>query len=537
MARLDAFLAAADSYLPEESPLERYYADPAAFAIDLIDWSGTDGLAPYQVDILDALKTSRRVSVRGPHGLGKSALSAVCVLWFALTRDAAGVDWKCCTTAGAWRQLENVLWPEITKWSRCLRWEQIGRKPFNHGELLTMRLQLRHGRAFAVASDTPSLIEGVHGDSILYVFDESKSISVDTFNSAEGAFSANNPGGLPEAFAMCTSTPGEPSGHFHAIHTKKPGLEQWWTRHVTLTECMAAKRVAPSWADDLKRQWGEDSALYANRVLGEFHTADQDGVIKLESVEAAIDRYLEAKREGTLPTEVTHVGVDVARSGEDKTCLALRAGDAIIELRYSSHQNLMATTGRVVGVLGAHPTAQAVVDVIGIGSGVVDRLREQKQAVEAFNASAGTKAKDRSGELGFVNVRAAAWWHLRELLEAEDSQIILPPDDALIGDLTTPHWKMTSAGKVQLESKDEIRRRIRRSTDSGDAVVQAFWSEPTVKGPRLVFAGRWDRRPGGEIERDVTDKKSDDDAAFERLLARKRRARDSGLQDWGARPW
>jgi len=90
-----------------------------------------------------------------------------------------------------------------------------------------------------------------------------------------------------------------------------------------------------------------------------------------------------------------------------------------------------------------------------------------------------TEARDRSGELGFANKRSAAWWAMRELLDpAADSVIALPPDDLLTGDLTAPHWRVMSGGHIQVEGKDEIRKRLGRSTDDGDAVVMAFWRKP-----------------------------------------------------------
>jgi hypothetical protein len=94
----------------------------------------------------------------------------------------------------------------------------------------------------------------------------------------------------------------------------------------------------------------------------------------------------------------------------------------------------------------------------------------------AFNAAEGTDRKDRSGELGFTNLRGGGWWNLRELLDPAFAPILaLPPDDRLTGDLTAPHWRVMSGGRIQVESKDDIRKRIGRSTDDGDAVVQATW--------------------------------------------------------------
>lgn len=335
----------------------RWLHDPAAFAQEAITWPAGQGLTAYQAEILRQLPLRRRLAVRGPHGLGKTAVNAIAVLWFAFTRDAAGIDWKAATTAGAWRQLEHYLWPEIHKWARRLRWDVLGRPPLNERtELLALNLKLRHGAAFAVASDQPSLIEGVHADSVLYVFDEAKSISADLFDAAEGAFSAARADGLPEAFAIVQSTPGEPAGRFYELHKRQPGLEDWWVRHVTLAEGIAAGRVATDWAAQRARQWGPDSALYHNRVLGDFASSDEDGVIPLAWVEAAVDRWRawdeNGRPDGGSPRVV---GVDVARSGADQTVLALRSGWVVEELRRTHLEDTMITTGRVRGLLDAPP--------------------------------------------------------------------------------------------------------------------------------------------------------------------------------------
>jgi hypothetical protein len=171
------------------------------------------------------------------------------------------------------------------------------------------------------------------------------------------------------------------------------------------------------------------------------------------------------------------VGVDPARTGIDKTIIAVRYGPLISELRPTALEDTMQTAGRVRGVLDSlGKGAVAVVDVIGIGAGVVDRLREQKFHTIGFNAGASTKRKDAAGELGFLNARSAAWWNIRELLDpANGHGLMLPPDDRMIGDLTAPHWQVMSGGKIKVESKDDIRKRIGRSTDHGDAIIHAFW--------------------------------------------------------------
>jgi hypothetical protein len=466
--------------------VSRYYHDPLAFAADCIDWRDLDGLTTYQTEIIGGLPSAKRMAVRGPHGLGKSAIAALTVLWFALTRDAAGTDWKIVTTAGAWRQLSAYLWPEIHKWSGRIRWDRVRDQPFTRAELLNLNLRLSHGAATAAACTNPALIEGAHADALLFIYDESKAIPASTFDACEGAFS-----GTGEALALALSTPGAPAGRFYDIHSRRPGYEDWAARHVTLAEAIAAGRIDHDWAEQRSLQWGDQSSIYVNRVLGEFHAGDEDSVIPLAWAEAAVERWHDwaaaGKRDGGWPRTV---GVDVARSGEDRTVLAVRHGPVITELRVSSKEDTMQTTGRVMAVLAGHEEAiTPVVDVIGIGSGVVDRLREQDVPVVAFNASEATKRKDITQELSYLNCRAGAWWNLREMLDPSGGpDVCLPDDEQLLSELSAPQWVITSGGKIQVESKDKVRERLGRSTDHADATIQAFWVTETGARPT---ARRW----------------------------------------------
>lgn len=493
------FAVAADILDPPEDGVIQYYNDPAGFILDCFRWKEDQEPTPYQLEVAGRLVEEKRISVRGPHGLGKTTLSAQIVLWFALTRDAAGDDWKALTTASVWRQLEKFLWPEIHKWARLLNWDAVGRAPFQDRELLDMAIKLRTGSAFAVASDDPAKMEGAHGDQLLYIYDEAKTIPPETYDATEGAFSGAGADTEAEAFAMANSTPGEPNGRFYDIQKRKPGTEDWSVRAVSKEEVIAAGRMSEDWAEQRRKQWGVESAVYVNRVLGEFASSEENTVIPLSWVEKANERWQKLYDEEAPIGALNNVGADIARSGKDKTVLALRCGAVLKELIRYSRQGTMETTGKIAGKV-RDTDARATVDVIGIGAGVVDRLREQGFDVEAFNAAQRTDMLDASGELGFVNCRAASWWNLRELLDpdSEFQPIALPPDDMLTGDLTAPHWRVMSGGRIQVESKEDIIKRLGRSTDDGDAVVMAFWPgqpedreelvedyEPVTIGPEL----------------------------------------------------
>lgn len=206
-------------------------------------------LTSYQEDILRTLVTHRRIAVRGPHGLGKTTLSAIVVLWAVATSTT---DTKIVTTASAWRQLTKFTWPEIRKWASKADWDKLGIKIRIGKELLELSIKLPNREAFAVASDNPALIEGAHASRLVYVFDEAKAIPIGTWDAAEGAFSGAGGDTVNEAYALAISTPGESSGRFYDIHARKAGLEDWAVRHVTLQEAVAAGRISSEWADVLR---------------------------------------------------------------------------------------------------------------------------------------------------------------------------------------------------------------------------------------------------------------------------------------------
>jgi hypothetical protein len=451
--------------------IARWRDSPTAWAHDVLNVR----LAGYQSEILDALPVHRRVAVKGPHGLGKSFSGALLVNWFATTRDMMGKDWKIITTASAWRHLEVYLWPEIHKWADRIDFTSLGRAPYNRRtELLDLRLKLRYGAATAVASNQPERIEGAHAEELLYLLDEAKIVPPATWDSIEGAFSNAGPDTADNAYAFAMSTPGAPAGRFYDIHRRAPGYEDWWTKSVTLEEAVAGGRISRAWAEQRALQWGRDSAVYHNRVLGEFHASDEDSVIPLAWLEAANERWYEWDRAGR-PAQggPLWVGVDVGRGG-DESVLAHRDGPALWLDGWRS-RDTMNTVAMLQGL-----DERPIIDVIGVGAGVYDRAREVGLKAIAYVGSGKTQVRERSRKLGFANVRSAAYWNLRELLDpAFEPTLMLPPDDLLTSDLTTPHWQVTTGvpPKIQVEKKEDVVAKLGRSPDRGDAVAMSFWAD------------------------------------------------------------
>ena len=447
----------------------------------------------YQADGLEALVGNGRLAVRSPHGVGKTTLAAWALLWFALTRDG-DVDWKIPVTASNWRQVKNYLWPEVHKWVRRIRWDVVGRTPFVEGqELLALNLNLNTGSAFGMVSSDPAFLEGAHATSLFFIYDEAKAIPVPFWDAAEGAFT----GGSDEILVLAISTPGDEQGRFYDIHARKQGYEDWATFHISKDMAIASGQMSREWAQQRERQWGKDSAVYQNRVEGNFADSAEDSVIPLAWVELAISRWHDWQDRGGEYEKFTGTGVDVSlgQPNSDEIIFAMcyddyKIGSLDVMNRGDIDTMLMQVAGRVVALYEAKGGI-ASVDVIGIGAGVVQRAKEQGVPVIGFNAAAGTKFKDQTDTWRFRNLRSAGWWMLRELLDPETGvDVALPDDPKLIGDLTTPKFRYTSGGRIEVESKEKIYERLRRSTDRADAAIHILCKQLVEQPKKKVVSGR-----------------------------------------------
>jgi len=208
--------------------------------------------------------------------------------------------------------------------------------------------------------------------------------------------------------------------------------------------------------------------------------ADPWQVVPTDWVKAAQARW----RSRPKPkTPMDTIGVDPARGGRDETVLSPRHGGWFAEQAVrpgSETPDGPTVAALVVSILRGG--ALANVDVIGIGAAVYDHLKGNGISVKAMNGAEASQARDRSGSLGFVNKRAEWWWRMREALDPDyGEEIAMPPDRKLLVDLCTPKWRLAARG-IQVESKEEIVKRIARSPDRGDAAVYALAADPPKRG-------------------------------------------------------
>lgn len=221
--------------------------------------------------------------------------------------------------------------------------------------------------------------------------------------------------------------------------------------------------------------------LRTQLLKGDFHISLEDNpwqIIPTLWIELAQARWRE-RGKPNLP--LSALGVDIARGGKDKTVIAPRYGNWFDELK--KYPGTMTPDGdsAAIYVAQAHKDNAAVnMDIIGVGTAAYDATIKLGIAVNGVNFAEGSTATDKSGKFKFANLRAEAYWKFREALDPKTGDdIALPPDPELKADLCAPRWELTARG-IKVESKEEIIQRLRRSPDSGDAVVLSHILAPLI---------------------------------------------------------
>lgn len=413
---------------------------------------GMHPLEPWQARVFKAIRDGeRRISIRSGHGCKKSATLSILVLWGLCCHQ----DCKIPVVAGGESQLKDTIWPEISKWARRLP-EPLRLQIEVQAERVV--IVARPEEAFAVARvasiSNPQAMAGFHAGFLMFLVDEASAVSEAAYEVAQGALST------PGAIAILAGNPSKASGFFHATHTTL--RERWWTIKVSSEDVPAAR----GHIEDVIAAYGRNSNAYRVRVEGEFPTNDDDVVIPLAWVESAVDRQV-------APMRVMPVwGVDAARFGDDRSTLAKRQGNVLLE-PITVWQNLstMQLAGRIAQLYDAVPMderpAEILVDVIGIGAGVVDRLDELGLPVRGVNVAESPSVDDQ-----FMRLRDELYWKMRKWFE--DRACRIPRDEGLIAELCAPLYDFTSAGKMYVESKKDLKKRGLRSPDKSDALMLTF---------------------------------------------------------------
>jgi hypothetical protein len=449
------------------------------------------------------------------------------------------------TTAPTARQVASILWRYIQR-AHNLAKERGFTIP---GQILSSPIPSWkiNGELVGIGQKPPdkedSAFQGFHAEKILVVIDEACGVDRSIWDAVDSLVTNES------SRVLAIGNPTDPASHFRQVCSPESPLGEKWnkiridalrsplmteeacSRYPRLVEYMKEEGipfateevsptlqktlVGPTWVYESMVGWGKDSSLFKSKVRAEFPETSSEGVIPLAWAEAAMARW-EKWRDGTYIIDPDTeepvcliepraqqigeivIGADISDGGEDETVAAIRQGEVIRELIAFPSKDPLTTADDLQVIAAKHgaPTnAKYIVDGIGVGSGVVAKLRRDSQDTYAFIAAANSGRKDTTQKMSFINDRAAAWWNLREILNPArkgGAVAAFPRDDKLLAELTCPRFD-TQPGtpKYKIEKKEDIRTRLGRSTDRADAVIQAFWLPSAVPGPEELKDNAW----------------------------------------------
>lgn len=435
---------------------------------------------PWQKEALEYVASGDRLTVRSGHGVGKSAFDAWVIIWFISTRTPC----KVLVTAPSMPQLRDVLWMEIKHWIDQMPGPLRSQYQIHSSEQ-DLRVALVGSQSFAAGrtarKESPESMQGFHSPNLLVVGDEASGIEDIVFEVIQGALSS------PNSKCVLTSNPTKRSGYFYETHVTL--TEIWKSMRVG---CQESTLMSPTYIEEVATSFGIESNAYRIRVMGEFPTDDDDALFPQSLLESAVIRDI-PKDEGYEPVW----GLDVARFGDDLSALCKRQHNRLMEpIKTWKGRDTMEMAAIIWNEYesSAQKPSEIIVDAVGLGAGVYDRLREMGMPARAVNVGESPSAKER-----YRNLRAELYWRAREWFTSLLVQI--PDDSAFIAELSRLKYK-SPTGKLEIERKEDMKKRGLKSPDRADAFVLTFagMDRRGVVNTRY-FHNKYKKRPSSWITR------------------------------------
>lgn len=484
-----------------------------------------------QIEIAESVRDHRVTTVRSCHAAGKSFIAACIAIWYISAHPESIV----VTTAPTWRQVKDILWRNInTRYSKA-KIPLGGDTPNMTGWQIAS-----NWFAIGVSSKDPDKIQGYHAESgnLLVICDEAAGIDEPIFEgidailtsekcrkleignptSSSGTFRDNHKPGAPTNKIKISAfdTPNFVANNIRNEDDLIQAMKEVKRGERKIVE-VADYLLGPSRVYEWLKKWGVNSPLYQARVRAEFPDVGENNLIplswieaactderlekvlglklkhpnildvgehKFEQVEAENDRLRKEAMEQYITSRNTVRGVDVARFGSDSTVITPRWGRIMGQQKTYHKEDTMQTAGRVWPQVKNLPTDLTAIDVIGVGSGVVDRLHELvretgknefAQIIGVNVALPASEVPKELGEMQYANKRAELYWTLREWFESAEIYLLPdedgnPPED-LMAELSAIEYKFLG-GKIYIEEKQEMKKRLHgQSPDHADSVM------------------------------------------------------------------
>ncbi len=444
--------------------IKLYRKNPVLFAKEVVCFTPDE----WQSGVLMDVATAPKVSVRSGQGVGKTSIEAVIALWFLSCFPMSRV----VATAPTARQLNDVLWAELSKWiskspllKALLKWTKTKVEVRGYSE-----------RWFATArtATTAENMQGFHEDNMLFIIDEASGVSDEIIEAILGTLSGKN-----NKLLMC-GNPTKTSGVFFDSHNRDRALFK--TYRVSSLDC---PRTNKENINAMLEKYGRNSNFARVRIYGDFPEQEDDVFITLSALERSANTVIDEK-----PVPVTvRIGCDVARYGDDKTIIGVKVDEKVSFYEKAQGQDTMRTADNIAlcykKLIDRYSQYKGkiivTVDDGGVGGGVVDRLRRICKAdpktygrMKVVPVKFGMRIRHRY----YYDTTTYMMAVVKELLsdtdkngEAKPIELVLPKYDDLIAQLSCRKYTMTENSVIKIESKKEMKARGLPSPDEADCVL------------------------------------------------------------------
>lgn len=448
--------------------------DPDRWARVAWDWgmgelSDYDGPREWQTDINHAIRDHLanpatryqplQIAVASGHGIGKSAEMGMLSNW-AMSCFA---DAKIVTTANTEGQLRTKTAPEIGKWHRMsLTSHWFDTQTMSVKSKDPTRTDSWRQDFIPWSEHNTEAFAGLHnkGKIIMLMFDEASKIHDKVWEVAEGALTDED----TIIIWIVFGNPTRNSGRFRECFRRF--RHRWITRQIdSRTVPGTNKQFLQRLVDDN----GEDSDIVKVRVRGQFPAQSSMQFISETDADAARNRHL---RPGQFNFAPKIIGVDPAWTGDDKLEIVLRQGLYSTSLASIARNDNDVQVANLIARLETEHEADAVFVDAGYGTGIVSAGMTMGRNWRLIWFSG------KSVDVGYLNQRAYMWGMMKQWLKAGGA--IDPKDEDLYQDIIGPETVARLDGKIQLESKEDMKDRGLPSPNKGDALALTF-AEPVAK--------------------------------------------------------
>lgn len=409
---------------------------------------------PWQEEVNNSVRDNRRTAVGACHGPGKTFNAAGIIHWWMATRPYPRV--RC--TANTEKQIMSVLWSELAKVHR----RAINKDMFQWtktGFVLKSAPEIWWAQAIAWSENNSEAFAGIHEKYVLYIFDEASAIPDIIWEVSQGAMTN------PHARWLVLGNRTRNKGRFHECFGKnkrRDNEEDTSKWNAFTVSAFDSPRVSQDYINEIEREYGKDSDPYRVRVLGLPPTREDQQFIPIDLFEKALHTP-----PVVYPSDMRILSCDPARFGDDRTVIGFRKGNSAGVIKSTRGQDIMKTAGDMFHEIARAKEAgeeydSVVVDVVGIGAGIVDRLREQ--GVKVIEVNFGSKPMDGKCK----NLGSELWKRMREWLET--GSVTEEFRDDLIG----RQYYFDSSDRLVMERKEDMKRRGLASPDIADMLAMTF---------------------------------------------------------------